>query len=273
MLRYKTLLKTTTPLLLAVLLFSGCDFLKNLQSRWQKSGEPTTVADEAAERSLGFDRVRILTPKEKQVLHLAFITELYHQAYARPLIDKKAQAAWINVLSQGASIEGVYRGLVQNSEYEALEQGIAAEAARQFFVKEMVRIRGLLEAWAAKTPEERTKLEQTYEAELSAKVAAIPLFTLKRLLGDRWLSLMAVLGKQSRPKLEEVVAQAASEWAALGIDLGYAERNHKDVAKHLSFAEQSSLGRIQWEVLVKIHRIMNSLGGILVAPIAKPEKK
>jgi hypothetical protein len=82
------------------------------------------------------------------------------------------------------------------------------------------------------------------------------IFTLKRVLGDEALRVVAV--KREYP---EKLASWYSKWvvhmAALGVDFGISQRNKADEVFHYKWAMTASEDRLNWEVLNRVHRVLN----------------
>ena len=92
------------------------------------------------------------------------------------------------------------------------------------------------------------------------------LYTMKRILGDEALKL--VEQKKTQP---EVLATWYSKWASnmtvYGVDFGHPLRNKQDPTFHYRWAEDNLLNdrtfgieRVKWEILNRVHRLLNSLG-------------
>lgn len=252
-----------------ILLFGGLFFLaacetppviSALKQRLGLAGEASPAGEEELTADRGAtssEMVKVLSPKERAFVNRAFLLEIYEQVFARPLEDKDFYDRWMNVLSQGASIEGVYRGITLASEYAAMERGVASAAAKAFFVSEVLRLEN--EVGSAATVSEAMKNA------IRAKIDKYSLFTLKRILGEKYLTAIDRKAK-NREELNEFYGDTAKRFGELNIDFGYEARNSKDADYHRRWAAQNSLGRIQWETLNRVHRTMNSLGGILIQP-------
>ncbi|MCC7441947.1 MAG: hypothetical protein IT285_09950 [Bdellovibrionales bacterium] len=93
-------------------------------------------------------------------------------------------------------------------------------------------------------------------AEYSRAFVGASIFTLKRILGDEALKVMAV-----KQEYREKFALWYSNWvlamAAHGVDFGIALRNKADSDLHYAWALKASQDRLQWEVLNRLHRLMN----------------
>jgi hypothetical protein len=236
-------------LCLGLLFFlASCEQKQNLS----ENAKPISVDRDRGLESL--DSVEILTPNEQRRLNRAFIKEIYEHVYARPLSDIRQFNEWMNVLSQGASIEGVYRGLTLSDQYRALERGIVSKDARAFFAAEMAYIKKRID----------TQLRQDQlEAELLKTSEKASLFSLKRVLGESLLEAVDHK-KTDRAELADLYADLVIRWSIEGIDFGVQQRNSTDREFHRDWALKNSRGRIQWELLNRLHRVMNHLGKIVI---------
>lgn len=212
------------------------------------------MVSEDVERGLdGIDRVEILTPNERKRINRQFIREMYEQIYAKRLTDIELYNSWMNVLEQGASIEGVYRGLTLSEQYRELERGVVSKEAKEFFAQEITYLEML------KNPKVRNEAEMIRE--ISKNVEKAPLFTLKRILGERVLEAID-LRKTDREAVATLFADLTARWSKVDVDFGFKQRNNKDRDYHYAWALRSSRGRVQWEILNRVHRIMNHFGKI-----------
>jgi hypothetical protein len=251
--------RTAAKALFASLLFSNLsacnvlDWLKpsSLSRRQQESNR-------AAEPS----NVKLMSPREKLEFHRWLVTEMLEQIYARPIKDKSVAAGWANVLSQRASIEGVYRGLILSSDYLALESGKPSDLkALRFFGNEMA----MLDYPAATEEDSRVKDASARYVKDSMR---LPIYTLKREMGDRILR-EANQRKADPEKLAAWYSGIATRWAKYNVNFGLPQRNQKDEAFHFKWAKENTLGMIQWELLNKAHRILNQFAGIAINPNGK----
>lgn len=82
------------------------------------------------------------------------------------------------------------------------------------------------------------------------------IFTLKRVLGDEALRVVAV--KKEYP---EKLALWYSKWvvhmAVRGVDFGISQRNKPDEEFHYKWALTAGEDRVNWEVLNRLHRVLN----------------
>lgn len=206
--------------------------------------------------------VKMMSPGEKLAFHRWLVIEMQEQIFARPVKDTKAASGWANVLSQRASIEGVYHGLILSTEYVSLEKGKASDIkALRFFGNEMA----MLDFPAATEDDPRV---HAASARYVRDSMGWTIFTLKRELGERILR-EAEKRKTDSEKLAAWFAGIAARWAKHDINFGLPQRNNRDEVFHFNWAKENTLGMIQWELLNRAHRILNQLGGIAVNPTGK----
>ncbi len=250
------------PVLAALLLAaSGCDRIPRLP--WQGSAQQASPSLKA---------------------HAELLSEMYLVVLGEAP-SKEEFAGLIDTLEQGASLEGVYNGLAHSARYRELEMANpgAPSATLDRFVTELRELESALrkptrftEAYAQ--PLARMELE-TDEAPggPGARVQVFPgkrragapqegdareifkgasVYTLKRVLGDEALKIVSE--KRGDP---EARAAWYGKWAAgiahRGGDFGLAQRNLADAAFHSQWARQASEDRLIWEVLNRVHRVLN----------------
>jgi hypothetical protein len=245
----------TLPALFLFSLLSGCNWID-----WIKPA--SRARQEESNKTAEPSNVKMMSPREKLAFHRWLVLEMQEQVFARPVKDPSAAAGWANVLSQRASIEGVYHGIILSTEYLALESGKPSDIkALRFFGNEMA----MLDFPAANEDDPRV-------AAASAKYLkdsmSWPIYTLKREMGERILR-EANKRKADADKLAAWYAGIAARWAKHDVNFGLPQRNSKDEAFHYNWAKENTLGMIQWELLNKAHRILNQLGGVAVNPTGK----
>jgi hypothetical protein len=100
------------------------------------------------------------------------------------------------------------------------------------------------------------------------------LFTLKRILGEKVLQ-EANKRKDDKDGLAAWYASFVSRWVKIGVPFGLVQRNREDEAFHFRWAKENNLGMVQWELLNRVHRVMNSFGGLapVPSPVASPVGK
>lgn len=258
------------------------------------------------------------TPEEKGMLESAEIfQEMYRVIYMKDPQSPSDFGSWVDTLSQGASFEGVYRGLSQSAEYRNLEltnKGAAAQALK-VFGQELARLevelpeRTIFHASMTQplplpvdpasppdddedpilhqpdnqefslskleklrnelTPEEYSKQAQELReafvkkySELYSKLfVGASIFTLKRVLADEALKVLT-----AEREYPEKFALWYSAWVVdltrYKIDFGLQLRSSPDPSFHYKWALGASRDRQTWEVLNRIHRILNHFARI-----------
>ncbi len=250
------------------LALSGCQPLERLKNIVRGGAEAEAEKETTdGERGLGNPVTGFVsTPKERRKIRKQFLSEIYKHVFAREFRDKESYVRWMNILEQGASVEGVYRGLVLSGDYAQMERGRTTPEALNLFASEMALLtlyrKKKIEEYITGN-EEKRKLQELEQA-LLTRFKSSSLFTLKRVLGEEVLEYMDIL-KSNRAMLSKWYSKTTVRWNSQGIDFGLKLRNSKNSEYHSQWARQNSLGRIQWEVLNRLHRLMNGLGRILYA--------
>lgn len=199
----------------------------------------------------------MMTSGERFAFYRWLVKEMQEQILAKPVTDPSQVNSWANVLIQRGSLEGVYHGFVLSTEYGALEKGKADLKALRFFAAEMA---SLDQPLLPDTDPSVVSASEGYAKDYMGQ----PLFTLKRVLGERILE-EASKRKSDVEKLATWYASFAAKWSRIGVPLGAEQRQKTDEAFHFRWAKENNLGLIQWELLNRAHRILNSLGGVAVS--------
>ena len=248
-------------LALLTLPLSGCDQFPKFSPFSADTSAKEKIQDHGP-----IPTVTILTPKERRRINRRFIKDIYREVFARSLHDKLIYENWMNVLTQGASVEGVYRGLVLSVEYQKMEKGRVPRAALDFFAEEVVRLQyeKFEKRYQNRTGKKLVPIEiiKLGKKELMKQYAGAPLFSLKRVLGEAMLSRLSAL-QEDRDARSRWYAEIVSRWSNLGVEFNYVTRNSKNYKLHKDWAHWNSLGRIQWEILYRVHCIMNVRAKIL----------
>lgn len=240
---------------LCAVLFYSCDLLKPASQRGLNQGKDAN-REVSAEPASDFK-----TMSEKLAFYRWLVTEMQEQVYSKPAKGQADVDGWANVLSQRGSVEGVYRGLVLSTEYAALEQGRADLKALRFFAQEMA-------AFDFPNSQESDPALKAAGEKYAKEYMGKPLFTLKRVLGDRVIQ-EAETRKGDKDRLAAWYSNFVGRWAKAGVSFGMAQRDRADEAFHFKWAKENNLGMIQWELLNRVHRVLNSYGGI-ARPAAAP---
>ena len=207
--------------------------------------------------------------------------------------DPSQFSGFLSSLNQGASLEGIYRGLVMGARYRVTESNAkaASPAAIKFFASEMSELQNGMknptvfskdtaklfptieypEGTNDSIPDKLT-FGDTKEGEKDAAkkdknqltaemlqdfIGATP-YTLKRVLAEEALKKMDEM-KDSPADLAQWYAGLVVHLSAANTDFGLPQRNSSDFDFHFRFARTMSIDRVKWEVLNRYHRIINRI--------------
>lgn len=200
----------------------------------KKDSRSTTVYE-----TKEFEGTANFSAEEKQKYDYFFVTEVF-EAVRRRAANANDISQWMNALSQGGTREGVYRGLVLDQTYQGLENypmpindSILAFASR------------FLEVYTGKK----------YESE---RLMAFNFFALKRSVTERALEII-----DSFPN-NDALADWYAVWSAeIAKDHGHVFKNKTraniDPVVHQNWAKTYSTQYLKSEVVIKLHKIFNSL--------------
>lgn len=180
-----------------------------------------------------------LSQEQQRKFDLSFLEELY-------LVTRLDQASEeelsqdINIINQGGSREGVYRRIVLDERYAKLEsfQEIPSDSLIEFTKKYAARF-----------------LRVSYEDENMKKVN---LFTIKRLVVERTLETLEVLANRE-DDLHRWYAIFSSYVAESGDGVFQGKvRKNTNQQFHYNWSKQVPFQHIKSEVIIKLHKLMNS---------------
>jgi hypothetical protein len=290
--------------ILILLLLTGCD-VNDVYTRVNDAiqvlftGTQTSVKGSSKSPAAKPGLFAVTAQRAKQngeVLH-----EIYRVVYLQEPSNAREFASLVDSLNQGASLEGVYNGLIHSSDYRELEKAHPGANAKalQFFVEELVRTEFQLSSITQFSPDAAKPLAAPVdptgtEGEIDfpetppkvvATTAPTPIssptkeqvdqlfhqyardfaggsyFTLKRVLGDELLELMSQKSHDSKnPKaLAQWYGKFVHRMVGTGVDFGLALRNNPDEKFHEGWADSVSGDLLRWEVLNRIHRVINTM--------------
>lgn len=167
--------------------------------------------------------------------------------------------SYLDSLNQGASFEGIYNGFVHSARYREMENTHppASSAALKVFSEERKLL--LLPPPDAKTSAKSSPKSpmERHENDLAAFKDA-SLYKLKRILGNDALKLMThKLGNGGPESLARWYAPWATRMAGYQVDFGLALRNKPDEKFHYQWARSADEEQVKWEVLNRLHRLLN----------------
>ncbi|MGK5082413.1 hypothetical protein WDW37_03830 [Bdellovibrionota bacterium FG-1] len=267
---------------------SGCDVIPpeyekqwiRLQKEWNAfvtvlSGGSSPLAKSSpspAASSVGGDGI-LGSPNAKMAkANAELLQEVYRIVFMHDPKDRSEFGSLVDSLNQGASFEGIYNGFVHSTEYRKVEMtntGSSPEALKLFgeelallemelpkpieFDSSQGEVNRAAEVNGSATPVDAKALADRY----TKQFVGASIYTLKRILGDEALRVMSV--KREYP---EKMAHWYSQWVihmvSRGVDFGVSLRNSPDEQFHYKWALSASEDRVKWEVLNRLHRLINA---------------
>jgi hypothetical protein len=231
---------------------------------------------------------------KQALMNRELLSELYYVVYMHAPLDLKEFAAFHENLNQGGSLEGIYNGFTHSRAWRKLEEQspqASPELVRVFseelalLMLEHPTLPEFTEADALPLPkpvepegsEENAPQTLEYgkptstaaprpslsalEAQLQSTFQKASVFTLKRILGDEALRVIAM--KHSSPQaLHQWYARWVVRVLSRKVDFGVSVRQRPDEQWHLQWASRNSPDRLRWEVLTRVHRILNATAGV-----------
>ena len=225
-------------------------------------------------------------PVVERSSHAQLLQEMYRVVFLAEPKNVAEFNSYVEVLEQGASLEGVYNGFVHSDYYRDLEKrnsGAAPEALNLFleiltatqlelgnpkvFDSDDAQPLSYIEHPTGDSTDQQVPQEfkgkqiENDPKKLTTQYRNVFLgasfFTLKRILGDELLKLV-----EAKSGYKENLALWYSKWAVgsnqkIKIDFGLRLRNSNDEKFHYAWALNASPDAIRWEVLNRIHRLMN----------------
>jgi hypothetical protein len=287
----------------SALFLSGCDsnqVLARLSQEWDAASVilgtgPSNKTEKVSAPSGKGSREEITAAQSKQNAEL--LQEVYLVVYAKAPVGQNGFGSLVAALNQGASLEGVYNGIVHSADFRKLESDHpgASPLALRFFSEELARAElemasitdfpstsaqplstpveplGTEEESSeidfpgaspsvAKEPSPSPSVVKPTERALMLKYysdfSGASFYTLKRVLGDELLRLCAEKSGDQKD-----LAKWYGAWVnrvdGLHVDFGLALRNNPDPEFHRGWAMSVSSDRLRWEVLNRIHRVIN----------------
>ncbi len=264
-------------------LLQGCTFIEKVNPLIQKIFPNHEQPDPLMEDKQKKDDDYIAPPDDIRKVNAEFIKELYLDTLQRQPTTTESTNL-MTVLDQGAHYEGVYNGIIYSEVYKVKENKLAGVSSIKYFAEIMAFI------YFEKNSEIKNKNENiNSDQELPSTV--IPnsnssnskpiviskdeyakkideykqeavnneysFFTLKRILGEEILKTVD-LKKSYKEKLATWYGKTVLLLNKYGIDFGIAQRNKSDETYHYRWALYNDEDRIKWELLHRVHTILNS---------------
>ena len=289
--------KTAVGPLLFLVLLSACDPLSDIRSFLGIGKSRTELpAEMKAEMKSADSAGRSANPgglaKENQELLAEMLRVVFDREDSEDQADFEALSRTLN---QGASLEGIYRGIIMGSRYRALESSsqAATPSVLKVFASEMAELQdGMREpthfdAEIAKqapridfpedvpsdssaaskaalkvpaqeaSPTPRLDKAANFRELLGIFVGASP-YTLKRVLGEEALKRFEEAGED--PSAIPIwYAGLVVRLSNANVDFGLELRRKPDFEFHRDFAKRIAIDRVKWEVLNRYHRLLNAV--------------
>jgi hypothetical protein len=271
---------------------TACDPLNDTLNYFglvQKKSLPAEVKKEmnAANEAAPEKKASELAKANSELL-FEMMTVIFNQ---KDVDDKSNFGALVNSLNDGASLEGIYRGIIMGSRYRELESKSQAASPEllKLFAHEMAELQvdmknptefikddaikapsieypdGIDSDAVANAPKAAPQTQEVKPKKAKNELAdelldnfigASP-FTLKRVLGDEAMKKMDEM-KDSQGEFAQWYAKLVVRLCDAHVDFGLAQRNDPNLDFHFKFAQTMSLDRVKWEVLNRYHRLLNS---------------
>ena len=270
---------------------SACRPIDEIRARFGLGGAhhqplPKQV-DREMQSALSTEPEKTLSAGELAKANSELLSEMMKVVFNEKEIDDRSNfGTLVHTLNEGASLEGIYRGLVMGSRYRGIEakSKAASPETLKVFAYEMAQIQSDMKSpteftkdarkapsieypdGASDTPTElpdsqevKPKLDQKQLMEnlIHLFIGASP-YTLKRVLAEEAMKKMDEM-KDSTGEMAQWYAKTTLHLIATHVDFGLAQRNLADFDFHFKFAQNMAEDRVRWEVLNRYHRLMNAV--------------
>ena len=258
-------------------------------------GQPKPVPKEVKEVK---DEVNTITePAKLTAGELAkenseILAEMFNVVFDQKDSETKADFGnLVLTLNQGASLEGIYRGIVAGSKYRALESKSQAASTTELkaFAIEMSELQDTMKNPSVFDSDAKNAPSIQYPTESDAASAPVihapdmrdgsqavtekkdktvvrdelletflgaSTYTLKRVIGDEALKKFDEM-KGDRGEMAKWYADFVIRMAQSKVDFGLKLRSDPDFDFHFKFAQKMAVDRTKWEVLNRYHRYLN----------------
>ncbi len=202
-----------------------------------ESNAKQVVVESAAESK---NKINI-SNTELEKYHASYINELY-EVVLRSKASRDDIAKWLNVLVQGGSREGIYRGLVLGRVYQSFEN-------------EPPEISNSTVDFAQLVLKDFVNYETTKE-----KLLKINIYSIKRITTEKALNVFDTLIRTNEDDAYKWYAILSAKMAErFGAGLGSNElRVNSDSMVHYNWAKNVNVQMIKSEMILKIHKIFNA---------------
>ena len=214
--------------------------------------------------------------------------EMFTVVFLREPGNKVEFGDFVNVLNQGASLEGLFNGFSHSAFYRRLEEDPSTHASpgtlkvfsrellelerAQLEPRHFVKVDGLPLARAtepstleaAPTPTSTSAVTQTETASIPQTVdeyqilfSSSSFYTLKRILSDEFLRLVDARTQKDSGALKEWMAHWCVRMSDAHVDFGVASRASTDIDFHRRWIEKTPPDRMKWEGINRLQRLIN----------------
>ena len=205
-----------------------------------------------------------LSAADKQTkANIEIFKEIYEVTLITSVKDLKQIEAWVNTLNQGASLEGVYHGLTKSNEYQTLEKKSPPASPEA------------IKAFTVEMDELQQELPEKLQMKDSAPTAG-SIYLYKRILGEEALRVFEHKyqdREKDREKFGMWYARFAVRLARKKVDFGLELRNKPDQVFHQKWAletlDRKSEEQLKWEILNRLHRVLNEANKVQAEPKGK----
>ena len=181
-----------------------------------------------------------LSNEEKRKYRLAFIQELY-LTVTGSAGEKETIVTALNILEKGGSREGVYRSVVLSPEYSSLE-GFSETPS-----EDLIRFASQYgEKFLARNFNE-------------AQMRRINLYGIKRVIVEKTLEVMDSFSPEGEDLHKWYAVLSADLRAKFPLLWSGKTRTQKSALYHKRWAKSVPVQQIKSEVIIKLHKVMNSL--------------
>lgn len=238
-------------------------------------GEPGKESKPEREASPSFSQGTALVTSSvglSSKQHLEILAELFRVVFDTEVTPKAELGLWVDTWNQGASLEGVYRGITLSSLYQTIEKQAktASVGCLKVFSEELALLETELPqptVWDEKplAPLEK-KIPQREESHPSPQqliqkyqtfFLPFSFFYLKRLLGEEALKVLEVKKQRSQHELALWYSHWVVRLLSHQVDFGMNLRNSAEIDFHYRWVLSAPWDHLQWEVLNRVHRLMN----------------
>jgi hypothetical protein len=284
-------MKFNQTILLGTLLMAmvSCKPVEDLRGYLGLTAKKTLPSEVKHEMNQATEDDKKQSAGELAKANLELLSEIMKVVFNEKEVEDKSNFGELaHSLNQGASLEGIYRGIIMGSRYRGMEakSKAASPTVLKAFAHEMAEIQtdmkdptvftqearkipsiefpdentagGDIPTAAANSQDitQKKDKKEIMNSLLQMFIGASP-YTLKRVLGEEALKKMDEM-KDSPGEMAQWYAKTTTQLCESKIDFGLAQRNLTDFDFHFKFAQKMAPDRVKWEVLNRYHRYLNA---------------